>query len=47
MAVKAAFEVAFEDERVQNILKAYYDAGYRFFCSLITRAMKQGETSGN
>ncbi len=45
MAIKAAFEVASEDKRVQDILKADSDAGYRFFCSLITRAMAQGEIS--
>ena len=45
MAIKAAFEVASEDKRVQDILKADSDAGYRFFCSLLTRAMAQGQIS--
>jgi TetR/AcrR family transcriptional regulator, transcriptional repressor for nem operon len=45
MAIKAAFEVASEDKRVQDILKADSDTGYRFLCSLITRAIAQGEIS--
>ncbi len=46
MAIKAAFEIASEEKRVQAILKADHEAGYRFFCSLIKRAMAQGEISG-
>ena len=45
MAIKAAFEVAAEDKRVQDILKADSDSAYRFVCSLITKAVTQGEIS--
>ena len=45
MAIKAAFEVADKDKRVQNILKADSDAAYRFVCSLLTKAATRGEIS--
>jgi TetR/AcrR family transcriptional regulator, transcriptional repressor for nem operon len=43
MAIKAAFEVATDDSRVQAILKDDSDAMYRFLCSLLTNAIKKGE----
>ena len=43
MAIKAAFEIAAEDKRIQGILKADSDAVYRFVCSLLTRAIEKGE----
>ena len=43
LAIKAAFEVATEDERVKAILKDDAEAMYRFLCSLLTRAIKEGE----
>ncbi|MDE1177451.1 MAG: TetR/AcrR family transcriptional regulator [Edaphobacter sp.] len=43
MAIKAAFEVAADDIRVQAILKEDNDAMYRFLCSLLTLAIKNGE----
>ena len=43
MAIKAAFEVATDDSRVQAILKDDSDTMYRFLCSLLTRAIKMGE----
>jgi TetR/AcrR family transcriptional repressor of nem operon len=46
MAVKVAFEVASEDKRIRDILKADSDSGYRFISSLITKAIEQGEISG-
>jgi len=43
MAIKAAFELATDDERVQTILKEDSDAMYRLLCSLLTSAMEKGE----
>jgi len=43
MAIKAAFEVATDDSRVQAILKDDSDVMYRFLCSLLTNAIKKGE----
>jgi TetR/AcrR family transcriptional regulator, transcriptional repressor for nem operon len=43
MAIKAAFEVATDDIRVQAILKEDSDAIYSFLCSLLTSAIQQGE----
>ncbi|WP_446743656.1 TetR/AcrR family transcriptional regulator [Silvibacterium acidisoli] len=43
LAIKAAFEVAGEDERIKSILKDDEDAMYRFLRSLLAKAMKQGE----
>ena len=43
LAIKAAFEVATEDKRVKAILKEDGDTMYRFFCSLLARAMEKGE----
>jgi TetR/AcrR family transcriptional regulator, transcriptional repressor for nem operon len=45
MAIKAAFEVAADDSRVQAILKEDSDTTYRFLCSLLTSAIKKGEIS--
>ena len=45
MAVKTAFEVATNDLRVKNILKADSDFAYQFLYSLIKKAMEQGEIS--
>lgn len=43
MAIKAAFEVATDDDRIHAILKEDSDAIYRVLCSLLTRAMEKGE----
>ena len=43
LAIKAAFEVATDDERIKAILRDDGDTIYRFFCSLLTSAMKKGE----
>lgn len=43
MAVKTAFEVATNDKRVKDILKADSDYAYQFLYSLIKKAMEQGE----
>lgn len=43
MAVKSAFEVATNDERVKKILKADSDHCYEFLYTLIKRAMDAGE----
>jgi len=43
MAIKAAFEVATDDSRIQAILKDDSDTTYRFLCSLLTSAIKKGE----
>jgi TetR/AcrR family transcriptional regulator, transcriptional repressor for nem operon len=45
MAVKTAFEVATNDQRVKDILKADSDYAYQFLYSLIKDAMDQGEIS--
>ncbi|MBE9583204.1 TetR/AcrR family transcriptional regulator [Mucilaginibacter sp. JRF] len=45
MAVKSAFEVATNDQRVKDILKADSDYAYQFLYSLIKDAMDQGEIS--
>jgi TetR/AcrR family transcriptional repressor of nem operon len=47
MAIKAAFEVATDDIRVQAILKDDSDAMYRFLCLLLTSAMEKGEISAD
>ena len=47
MAIKAAFEVATDDSRIQAILKDYSDTTYRFLCSLLTSAIKKGEISAD
>lgn len=43
MAVKSAFEVATNDQRVKDILKADSDDAYQFLYALIKKAMDQGE----
>lgn len=43
MAIKTAFEVATNDQRVKDILKADSDYSYQFICSLISNAIEQGE----
>ena len=43
MAVKSAFEVATNDQRVKDILQADSNYAYRFLYSLIKSAMEQGE----
>lgn len=43
MAVKSAFEVATNDQRVKHILKADSDDAYGFLYALIKKAMDQGE----
>ena len=43
MAVKTAFEVANNDQRVKDILKEDSDYAYAFLYSLIKKAMDQGE----
>lgn len=45
MAVKTAFEVATNDQRVKDILKDDSDYAYQFLYSLIKRAMDQGDIS--
>ena len=45
MTVKAAFEVATNDPRVKDILRADSDYAYQFMCSHIAKAMEQGEIS--
>ena len=47
MAIKAAFEVATGDIRVQAILKDDSVVIYRFLCSLLTNAMEKGEISAD
>ncbi|QJD96676.1 TetR/AcrR family transcriptional regulator [Mucilaginibacter robiniae] len=47
MAVKTAFEVATNDQRVKDILKADSDYAYHFLYSLIKSAMEQGEISSD
>lgn len=43
MAVKTAFEVATNDQRIKDILKADNDYSYQFLYSLIAKAMEKGE----
>jgi TetR/AcrR family transcriptional regulator, transcriptional repressor for nem operon len=43
MAVKTAFEVGNNDQRVKDILKEDSDYAYQFLYTLIAKAMKQGE----
>ncbi|GAB3223652.1 TetR/AcrR family transcriptional regulator [Spirosoma arcticum] len=43
MAVKTAFEVATNDQRVKDILRADNDYAYQFLYALIKKAMDQGE----
>lgn len=43
MAVKSAFEVATNDQRVKDILKADSNDAYEFLYTLIKKAMDQGE----
>lgn len=43
MAVKTAFEVATNDQRVKDILKADSNDAYEFLYALIKKAMEQGE----
>lgn len=45
MAVKTAFEVATNDQRVKDVLKADSDDAYDFLHTLIKKAMEQGEIS--
>jgi len=45
MAVKTAFEVATNDQRIKDILKADSDSTYQFLYSLIKKAMDEGEIS--
>jgi TetR/AcrR family transcriptional regulator, transcriptional repressor for nem operon len=43
MAVKTAFEVGNNDQRVKDILKEDSDYAYQFLYTLIAKAMEQGE----
>ena len=43
MAVKSAFEVATNDQRIKKILKADNDRAYQFLHGLIQKAMEQGD----
>ena len=43
MAVKTAFEVAANDQRVKDILRVDSDYAYQFLYTLIKKAMDQGE----
>ncbi len=43
MAIKTAFEVATNDQKIKDILKADNDYAYQFICLLITKAIEQGE----
>ena len=43
MAVKTAFEVATNDQRVKDILKTDTDFSYQFLSTLIKKAMEKGE----
>lgn len=45
MAVKTAFEVATNDQRVKDILKEDSDSAYQFLYSLIKKAIEHGEIS--
>lgn len=45
MAVKTAFEVATNDQRVKDILKEDSDFSYQFLYSLIKKAMEEGDIS--
>lgn len=45
MAVKTAFEVATNDQRVKDILKADSENAYQFLYSLIKKAIDNGEIS--
>jgi len=45
MAIKTAFEVATNDKRVKDILKADSDYAYRFLHSLISRSIEEGKIS--
>lgn len=45
MAVKTAFEVATNDQRVKGILKEDSDFSYQFLYSLIKKAMEEGDIS--
>ena len=45
MAVKTAFEVATNDQRVKDILKTDSDDAYQFLYFLLKKAMEQGEIS--
>lgn len=43
MAIKTAFELGTNDQRVKDVLKADSDYSYRFLADLIRRAMEAGE----
>lgn len=45
MAVKTAFELGGNDNRVKDILKADSDFNYQFLCSTIKKAKEHGEIS--
>lgn len=45
MAVKTAFEIGANDQRVKDILKADSDYNYQFIYSHIAKAMERGEIS--
>ncbi|WP_343671201.1 TetR/AcrR family transcriptional regulator [Chitinophaga sp.] len=45
MAIKTAFEVATNDQRVKDILKADSDYAYRFLHSLISKSIEEGKIS--
>ncbi|MDJ1501753.1 TetR/AcrR family transcriptional regulator [Xanthocytophaga agilis] len=45
MTVKAAFEVATNDQRIKDILKEDSEYSYQFICSHISKAMEKGEIS--
>ncbi|BAV05307.1 transcriptional regulator, TetR family [Filimonas lacunae] len=47
MAIKAAFEVGPNDERIKDILKADNDYSYQFLYKLIKAAMDQGEIASD
>lgn len=47
MAVKAAFEMGTNDQRVKDILKADGDDSYRFICKQLANAIELGEIAGD
>jgi TetR/AcrR family transcriptional repressor of nem operon len=47
MAVKTAFELGTNDQRVKDVLKADSDYSYRFLANLIRRAIEAGEIATN
>jgi TetR/AcrR family transcriptional repressor of nem operon len=45
MAVKTAFEVATNDQRIKDVLKEDSDYAYQFLFTLIKKAMEEGQIS--